>query len=346
MADQITLRIDGTDYRGWKSAAVRRSMQRPADTFELTLTERWADGAAPRPITPGLACEVHLGEERVISGYVDDAMPQYDAKNHTIVVNGRSRAGDLVDCSIEARQWKQRTLLQIARELAEPFGVSVSADVDVGDAFRQQSIQPGQGIHEFLDQLARIRGVLLVSEPNGDLLITRAGQKRIRTPLVLGENIRSAAGQFSARDLFSTYKVQSQQAGTDNAWGSDAAEPEASVSDDRLGRYRPVLVETEQSADIAGCRQRAKWERNVRFGRGRSVVYTVQGWRHDGGLWQANRLVPVRDRYLGIDADRLITGVQLILDDKGRRSEIEVMPPAAMDTIELPEPEEAGGWGS
>lgn len=334
--DEVRLGVDGTRYAGWTQVAIRRSMKRPCHSFELTLTEAWRS-AQRRPVRPGDACELSLGEERIIAGYLDDVLPEYDEEEHRITVNGRSRAGDLVDCSLPGRQWKNQTLLQIARDLAAPFGISVTAEVDIGGPFAQQTLHPGQALFDFLAQLARIRGVLLVSDAAGNLVFTRAGGERIETPLVLGENIRAANGEFSQRDRFGRYVVQSQQPASLTGNAVAAAEPEAVVVDERIDRYRPLLIEADRASDIAACRERGKWERNTRYGRSRVAVYTVDGWRHAAGTWRPNRVVPVRDHWLEIDGDRLITGVQFLLDDRGRRSEIEIMPVEAFDTRPLPE---------
>jgi hypothetical protein len=57
-----------------------------------------------------------------------------------------------------------------------------------------------------------------------------------------------------------------------------------------------------------------------------------------------NTLVPVMDHWLGIEGDRLISGVQFVLDSQGRRAEIEVVPQAAYDVLPLPEPKQ-DAWG-
>lgn len=340
----IRARIDGQLHGGWTEASLRRSMLHAAHTFELALTERWGTGDT-RAVRAGLPCDILLGTERLIRGYIDDVSPSYDAEQHTIHVIGRSRAGDLMDCSGKERQFKQRSLTQIAAELATPFGIHVRALVDDGGPFKAQTIQAGQPIWEFLEQLARIRGVLLISEPDGSLHITRASSQVINTPLVLGGNILAASGQFSYRDIFSEYTVQSQVATTfgqepDNSLVSET------VTASRTQRYRPIVLDSEVSVDAGGCRERATWERNTRDGRARPVVYTVQGWQDDdGNVWSPNRLVRVKDHYLGIDSTLLITGVQLVLDSRGRRTEIEVMSPKAMSTLALPEPtEDASNW--
>ncbi len=55
-------------------------------------------------------------------------------------------------------------------------------------------------------------------------------------------------------------------------------------------------------------------------------------------------MVPVRDSYLGINGDRLIAGVDLVLDDEGFSARLDILPRQAFELIELPEPGEDETW--
>ena len=84
----------------------------------------------------------------------------------------------------------------------------------------------------------------------------------------------------------------------------------------------------------------------VRYGRSARVTITVQGWEHEGGIWQPNSIVEVKDDWLGIGKDRnmLIAQTTHILDASGSRPELVLYRPAAFARIELPEPEEEELW--
>lgn len=347
--DDVRLVIGSEAHAGWTEIRVMRSIEAVADTFELTLTERWADGEEPRPIRAGVACELWIDDERVVTGYVDDVAPSYDAQKHTVTASGRSKAGDLVDCSLSGTlQWKGRTLLAIARDLAKRFDIQVSSEVGEGEAFRTEALEPGEPVWDFIEQLARRRAVRFVSLPDGNLVITRAGTGRIDTPLKLGENILRASGEFSLRERFSDYIVQAQQTGWDGNSGAASAHVTARSKDDGVTRYRPTVVLADGPNTKAEAKRRADWQRNTAWGRGQGLVYTVNGWRHADGLWTPNRLVRVVDPWLGIDGDRLIMSVQFTLDEQGSRTELRVMPREAADLVKLPDPkksnESKGGW--
>lgn len=344
---EVALIVDGTRHLGWLDVQIRRSLDAMADSFEVGLTEKWsATSAAPR-LRPGQPVRVEIDGEPVLTGYLDQVLPNYDARKHELVITGRSKTADLVDSSSTATPWEtSRTVLQIARQVAEPFGIEVVAEADVGAPLRGLEVEPGQTFAEALTQIASYRALLLVADTQGRLVITRPPRDRLTTELALGENIRAASGAFSDRDRFSEVIVQGQGVSNDSFWGTSSAAAEGRAQDDRVSRYRPTVVLCDTSVDARSCRQRAEWEVRRRWGQSRGVTYTVAGWRHQDGLWRPGDLVPIRDPWMGLDGvEWLITEVQLLLDERGERSEIRVAPPSAYDLEAQPEPvKESSPW--
>ena len=69
-----------------------------------------------------------------MTGYLDEVLPDYDPEQHTIVASGRSKAGDLIDCSGREQRLDGRTLQQIAETLARPYGIEVVDNRGCGQA--------------------------------------------------------------------------------------------------------------------------------------------------------------------------------------------------------------------
>ncbi len=345
MIDPVTLQIGSQRHQGWQEVRIRLSLEQIADSFELTLTERWSEAGPVRPVTPGEACTVSVGDDLVVTGYLDEVLPDYDAESHTIVARGRSQAADLIDCSGTDKRFDGQTLVQIATALAAPYGIEVIDTVNATKPFRAFALEDGQPIAEALERAAQIRGARIVSDAQGRLVIVHAVQREIRTPLALGVNIRKGSGVFSDRDRFNEYIVEGQTPGDDNWNGEQAASPRGSAMDPRVRKPRTTLIVCDTPADGADCAARAELEARMRWAKGRGVTYTVGGWRHEQGVWRPGDLVPVRDAYLGLDELLLISDVQLIEDDQGRRAELRVAPPAAFEPVPIPEPqpESTGG---
>jgi len=339
------LALGGQRYSGWTALRMTRGIMQIAGGYELTVTERFDGLTAPRPIKPGQVASVALGSQTVIQGYVDVVAPDYDKVNHTLTVSGRDATGDLVDCAAihKSGSWSNRTMAQIAADLCAPFKVPVKVLTSVGAPFAHWSIEPGETVMENLDRMARYRGVLLMSDGVGSLLITQPGQYQAPAALVLGENIEKARGHSSLQERFSEYIVKAQQMGDDALFGSNAASPSGNALDTAVGRYRPTVILAEDQANVSGCKLRAAWQRTVIAAKAQSIVYTVNGWMAKGKLWQPNALVPVRDAFMGINETRLISQVDFYLDEGGERTELTVTGRHAFDPIKVPQPNPHGG---
>lgn len=329
------LKVNGAFYGGWKSLRVTRSIEQVAGTFELTVTDRWSDSDTASPIRPGQSCQLLLDGDPVITGYIDDVEPDFDAGAHGIRVTGRDKTLDLVDCAavFKGGQWSSTTLARLAKDLCTPFGIEVRNEVPVGKAFAH-TIDPGESAFECLERAARMQAVLLVSNPAGDLVITRAAKTLLPIELVQGRNLLSGRATFSWRERFSSYTVKGQHPGRDGFNGVDAAQPAATFADPAITRHRPKVVLAETHGHGATFRDRAEWEANVRAGRGNRGTLSVQGWRReDGPLWMPNALVRARSSILWLDADVLIVGCSWSLDERGTRTELSIARPEAFELL-------------
>lgn len=337
---ELELVIGGTRYAGWKSVDVRRGLEQVADSFEVSLAERWSE-RSPMPIKPGSEAVVRIDGEPVLTGYVDEVLPSYDARSHTIAVSGRSKTADLVDCSgPDASYEAPMTVLDVARELAGPFGIGVSAEANVGEPLQNPAIEEGEPYAEAIVRLARHRALLVVPDVEGNLVLTQAPRRQISTQLVLGENILKASGRFSTRDRFSEVMVHGQGVASDSWSGEAASEPAGTAKDPGIDRYRPTLVGASTPVDSQACTERAEWEVRQRIGRSRGVTYTLNGWYHADGLWTPGDEVVIRDPWLGLDgASWIVAEVQLLRGSNGERAELRVVPASAYDLRATPEAE-------
>jgi prophage tail gpP-like protein len=337
--------VGDSRFGGWTQVRIRRGIEQIAGDFTLTVTEKWPGQWSVRRIKRGDACRVEVDGETLITGFVDDWCPGYDDSDHWVRISGRDQTGDLVDCSAihKGGHWRGVGLTQIVSDLAQPFGIAVRAETDVGGPFRDFAIQEGETVFEAMSRAAGMRGVLLVSDGAGGLVITRAGTTPASIRLERGKNIKGAEGEFSFRDRYSSYVVKGQRRGTDDDVGAPEllSSVSGSVIDDGVKRHRPLVILAEDQGNAADFTRRAAWERNVRLGRSIRSRVTVQGWReqgHTGPLWAPNRIVHITDDWQGLNDDLLIAAVELSLDDRGTVADLELTHPAAFEL--LPEPEQ------
>lgn len=331
----VSLSVSGMIYGGWTRVRITRSIEHMAGTFDLKLTDRYPAENSKIDIALGTACKVAIDGETVITGYVFDSNPSFDAKSREIGASGRDVTGDLVDCSAINRpgEWLNVGLQKVVTELAKPFGIPVRVEAATGDAFPKFRVEEGETAFEAIDRACRMRSLLAISDSLGSLVITKPGVARASVRLEEGVNLLSGSAGYSQNERFSRYIVKAQQPGSDDLSIEQTTHVVAEASDAGVTRYRPMQILAEDSADHKSALARARFEANVRAARSQSVNVRVQGWRQtEGGpLWSPNRLVAIKSDTLKINQDMLISQVINTKDGGGTISELTLLPPAAFD---------------
>lgn len=334
--EKVILLVDGVRHSGWKSVSINRSIETVAGTFNLVLTERWPGQEAARPVMPGRPCQVLIGSDKVMTGYVDDTNPKYDKNSHTVQVTGRCKTGDPVDCSAIYRsgQWRGVRLETIAKDLLAPFNIQVKVEENTGRAFGSYSIEEGETAFECIERAARQRAVLLISDADGNLVITTASETMTGIVIEEGKNIESAEAAISWKDRYSKIIVKGQGKPTDSDFGERSTRGKGIANDESINRYRPLIIIAEDSGDGITLAERAAWERNSRRGKGNRATITVSGWRINDKLWQPNMLVSVTSPRLWLDDEpMLIAGCQYQLSGAGSTTVLSLAMPEAFEQI-------------
>lgn len=349
MADpRAALVIDGKRYEGWTALRITRSIESVCGEFNFEISAREFTDAPRWPLRTGAKCTVEIDGEIVITGYIDAINPQFDGNGYSITLSGRDRAGDLVDCSAIAKpgSWTQRSIEDIASELAKPFGISIVKRADTGEKVKRFALQQGETVFAAIERLARYRGLLAVSNAAGEVELIRPGEGANVAELVEGSNIIGGGATHDARDRYSDYIVKGQASGDDNANGKAVSAVKAEASDPALGRYRPLLVIGEDQSTTASLRKRAAWEASTRAAKAQRATVSVPGWRTPGGqLWRPNQRVGVKSAFLLIEGSMLITEVSLAKDDRGTVTDITVTPPEAWSLLPVSESADASAIG-
>ena len=124
-----------------------------------------------------------------------------------------------------------------------------------------------------------------------------------------------------------------QKSGTDDAYGSAAAQMTGTAVDSQVVRKRVLIIRQSGQADNQTCQDRANYEQQVRRAKAGECRYRVQGWRQSNGdLWACNSTVQITDGIMGINTNLLISEVTYTLDDSGLITELVVIPLAAYAT--------------
>lgn len=350
----LALEIDGYDVKGWQSIQIQRSLDDAVDSFEAALTSPLSSAPPKdgRP-WPGDRFRVKYDGALMITGYLDEVDESSDSSSFNLRVSGRSRAKDLVDCSaLHKGAWRHMTLDEIAVSLAEPFGLTVTTDIQGLPLEKYFALADGETAFDAMDRLVRDHALRLVSLPSGDLLMTRTGLLRFPDVVIeRGVNVISGGIRRSEAERHSSYIYKTQLAATDLAYGTDNS-VKYEVSDAGVDRYRPLIVHAANQRGAAALKVRAEWERNTRAGRAEQLSYKVlypgavsRSWEMPAGkgLWAPNVVVTVRDAAHAIEGEYLVTAVTLTRSTTRTETQLELTAPEAYQPEKPPKKKKKGG---
>lgn len=327
----VSLTVDGLDYFGWKSVEITAGLEDQARSFTLSITWKWPGQIEPLPIKAGAKCQVKIGDDLVLTGWVFATPISYDHQQITTSISGRSLTADLVDCAAVNKpgQWNNQSVLAIVSALAAPYGIRVRSQIPEGSKLSDHTIEPGETVFESIDRLLTLFRVFSTDDAKGMAVLAKPGSEvRAFDTLGVGNNILTGDAPLDFSAVFSEYQVLGQKSGTDEEFGAEAAEVSAVVSDPRMSRKRVMIIQESGQMTNELAQARANWERGSRMGKALTTTYTVQGWRQsNGALWKHNSLVRVIDPIVGFERIMLIARVTYSLTDSGMITTMEVGPP-------------------
>ncbi len=334
----VTLIVGSGEHRGWKQIGISLSMENLSGGFNLTVSEKFPKGS--RNIKPGDECSLLIEENTIITGYVDDVNPSFNDRNHDVIFTGRDKSGDLVDCSAinSPGEWSGLKMDRIVEALIKPFGIGLKVETNIGETFPKFNIEQGETVHETISRMAKLRGVLVLSDKDGGLILANRAQTRSADSLISIENndtnnILAASLVSSHKERYSDIIVKAQTQGSDDQSGDVTRGAQGKFKDATI-RHRPLLVIAEGQANAKQAQERALWEGATRFGKSKRVRIGVQGWRQsDGSLWEINTISRVVIPWLELDEDMLIVSLNFRLSGSGTFTELELVRPEAYDTI-------------
>lgn len=334
MTDELILTVGNKSLKGWDRVRVTRPIEGLPSDFDLGLMDYYAADKEKQLVKPGDPCTVSLGDDLVITGYIDRREGGIARSRHEIRVMGRGKCQDLVDCSAE---WPNNvisngTALQIARKLAMPYGISVTTDVTDMNTVPVFTLNWGESPQEIIERICRWAGLLYYDLPDGNLRLTRVGTKSAASGVEEGRNVEEAYFQSSIDERFSDYVGVSLSV---NGMGGDYSVVTLATAQDpdvTTMRYRKRIVLVESTMAVKNLAQKAiQWEMNRRYGRSKQLRVTVDSWRDSSGaLWEPNTLVPISLPVLELDDESwLLAEVTFIRDDNGTHAQMLLMPPEA-----------------
>jgi prophage tail gpP-like protein len=329
-----TLDVRGRRFDDWQSVWVQSRYAEAYPHFRFTAAER---DPVPELWTtlqfkPGDDCAVYLGGQLAIAGVITKRQVAYDANNHAVQLEGKGFTWWAARSSVihETGNFDGKTFEQVAREVIAPYGVGVETVGKLNAIpFKQLQVNPGETVWDFLERIARPRGIVMGSNPEGRFLLIDYHTGTVVENLIEGSNILRCQCIIQQEFTFQDYLVRAQTGASDDNAGTEASEQECSVGGTAV-RRSVLLTPAEQPVWSKGevC-DRAKNEAIWHEGTIIEATITVQGWLRAGkALWHAGDDVLVKSPMAMLDQVLKIQTATFTQDrESGTLTTLDLVPP-------------------
>ncbi len=333
----MILEVDGVQYTNFTEATVDIRLDALTNTFSFDAV---APNGEPLPFKGGEECKVIVDGETQLTGFIEIVAVIYDGGDHTIRIQGRDKTADLLDSTIDTiddLRGDNLTLKSVIEKVIDQLGLSIkvidqvtpkpfSATEDIA------SPEPGDNAFAFIEKYARKRQVLLTSDSDGNIVIaTNSGQDADgAVQHIIGaddNNVIRSSFSFDTTGRFNAYKAASglNPVALNQAGDSDLASlvnQGGGVFDSAIRKGRQLILISETPFGSNDCKERARWEADVRKARGLAYSASVSGFRvgvDSGDLWQINRIYQITDDFIGKVEPMLCNSVTFTIDLEGGR---------------------------
>lgn len=345
---RVLLTQDGLVLTGWKAVRITRSIEVATSSFVLTCS---VDANTLKLVSKeGAPIKISIGEDDVLSGYVETIENVLTPRAHEITISGRGRLADLVDCSCRIDRVNANVgLLELCKSIATPYSIDVFVPpngtqkvLDGLSPLPRRIVSITETAWEVIERYARYCGLLVFESEEGELTISQAGTEVGASGVAVGNNVEALICTKSTLGVFSTYNavLSAYSAGADDE--SIPNMPVVTVINNSTTanalRLRPTYFVSEQSAtDRSFIEKRVNWMASRAYGRSRRVRALVDNWRDaSGSPWLVNVNYPVSADAAGVPSNTilLLAEVTFILNENGTHAELVFGPRQGF----LPEP--------
>lgn len=325
----VSISVGGRKYSGWTEVSVTRSLETLASSFRFSaVNDQAIKQNQDWPLATQEECIVRIGNDALITGYIDTVSGSINPESHRLTLRGRDNTCDLVDCSAvgSPSSFNKINFLNLARALTKPFGIPVklAPGTNPGKEFKF-TVNSSETVFEVLAKKSKELGVILVTDGKGNLVIANSGEMKADDSLQYGKNIISARADYSFVNRFSKYIVHAQAPDSQQTgWGAKL-NITGTATDEQVKRHRPLLIQAGGQMSNAFAIRTAQWEALIRAGKSQVVEVTVQGFRQSSGkIWEVNKVVDVKIPALFVTpaTNLLIVEVEYTLNASGSRTRL------------------------
>lgn len=341
--------VNGQEFSDWESVWVQQRWADSFTYFRFTAAERdpifTKQGSFPLwqklQFKPGDTCTVVLAGQLAVTGYIETRQVAYDAHQHGVMLIGKSNTAPAARSSVNTKtgNFDKKNIVQVAQEVLQgyPVGVRVVGAPDMTPFDKLQN-EKGELIWDFLERIARPRGVVMGSDEKGNFLLIGDHSTSSVAELVEGRNIKSCQCTITIEHIYEEMRVDAQTAASDDNSGTAASELTAQVGSAvgtplksflLTAAEQPVKTQAEVQSR---ARNESIWHDYTQV----QATIITQGWLSDGvTLWHAGDKVFVNSPMAMLNNDMKIQNCTFTQDsNNGTQTTLDVVMPGLLRDTE------------
>jgi prophage tail gpP-like protein len=295
--DIAIVKVRGREFQDWESVYVQTRWHDKCDYCRFTAAERRDDLVPYWELLQFKPCdtvEVWLTGQLAMTGSLIERQVAYDPDNHGVQLLGQGTSiwGQKSSVNSETGAFDNMSFEQIARKALAMYGKVETLGVLNPRKFDKVQNNPGESNWNFLENLARVRGIIMASTKEGNFLFVgdRTGDQTtlLAATLKEGVNIKSANCTINVAEQFLVYYFKGQNAASNDNYGTAASE----MRSDPLGGtgchlsiLESVAEQPVKGKDELNDRNHNEWKWQE-FAKIYCTI-VVQGWTYNGiNLWE------------------------------------------------------------
>jgi len=296
--DVALLKVGSSEYTDWETVFVQVRWGDPFNYARFTAAERKDDTNITTwqsyQIKPCDQVDVYLAGQKAFQGVVVERQVAFDPENHGIqlLCKGGSRWLWKSSVNTETGSFDNMSFEQIYKKLL-PSGKIVGVLNPL--PFDKVQNQIGESNWDFLERLARVRGIILAGKDSDPVAIGDHYYPPVAS-LIEGQNIKSLNCTISIDESFLVYKIVAQNPPSDEQNGTAANQQQGIYGGQTACQSSILILPAEQPVKsqaelVDRAKNEAKWHEASVI----KVTAVVQGWRYDStNLWQEGLTVLVQ----------------------------------------------------
>ena len=336
--DKIKVKVNGSEFGGWTTADISKSVEDICGTFSLTVINSWSEMDENPQIKAGDLVEIYMyddvkkTEQIIMTGYVDIETPGFNNNGTFLNIAGRDVTCDLVDCTtVPPFNRKGLTPVDLIFELLNPpeedglvpfekVGLSYSADLLELPQYEDYKVSADSKISDEIKKISNRYGFLAYTNENGQLTLTTKTRLESKIVLEEGVNVMSASKSYDMSKDYHRITVYSQKNDDGDTGKKNTKSPNI---DSEFPRYRPLNVIHSSDTDEKSTEDKAKWIKRSITSSSTEVRVEVVGWQSTlGEPYAINTAVTCKIPSIGIDLSYnfMIKSLSFMMSEDGQKT--------------------------